>query len=315
MSKNQTEPIYIVCATDDNYAQHCGVMLSSLIQNHTCEGPLEVYILTSTLSEENKEKLSGLTCKNDVSIRFIYVNSSNFNNFKISHYVSEATYYRLVIPEVLSKNIEKIIYLDCDLIVLDEIKSIWDLDVSDYALAAAKDLDVESDHPKHLQNLNIPAGKYFNAGVMVINLKYWRDHDVPIKARSFLTANNDKVILWDQDALNVLLHEQWKRIDDKWNCLPHFTYKDSIEALSKDPKEYSANVSIMHLSGPKKPWHFFSIDPRRQYYFEYLSKSPWKYLENPDKNIIKIIFISFLRIIPKFLIRFLYTLLHLIGIG
>ena len=124
------DPIRIIAASDDRYALPLGVMLTSLCENTRSRNRIQVYIIDGGISPLNKEKLQRIAEKYQVSFCFLTINNSEFEGLVVSSYWTIVTYYRLVIPDLLDSSIEKVLYLDCDLILTDDIAYLWDIDIS-----------------------------------------------------------------------------------------------------------------------------------------------------------------------------------------
>ena len=166
----------ICCCTDDNYAQYCAVMLCSLFENNRGNNII-VHILISTLSESNTKGLKNLGFRYGANILFHKVDSAKLSGcqYRIKRPLSEAAYYRVLLASIL-KDVDKILYLDCDIIVKGNIRELFEIEMDNYALAAVQE-PVEIEEVHRLQ-LSIPYGEsYFNSGVLLINLNYWRENN------------------------------------------------------------------------------------------------------------------------------------------
>ena len=272
--------LHICCNIDDTYAQHCGVMLCSLFE-HNGEEKFEVHILINELSQENKNKLRQLVESYLSRCHFHFVDSTILKGvrYRENRPLTEATYYRLLISSLVDESVSKILYLDTDMIVLDNITPLFFIDIEGYALAAAKDPIKITD--EHRNQLSLPYGApYFNAGLMMINLDYWRLNDVEKDLISFAKKER-KVINHDQDALNSVFREKWFMLSPKWNRYFPFNLSDSFFENTSDRYFFEHNPTIIHFIGFFKPWNKiywfgFKWNKYRHYYRKYLSLSPWK---------------------------------------
>jgi len=301
------EKIKIVSATDDNYAQHLGVMLCSLFENSN-NNNFDIYIIDDCISEENKNRLHNIITNSNANLFFLKVDKEKYNNFKISYHFSHVIYYRISIPELLETSVKKAIYLDCDLIVKDDISNLWNINISDYFIAAA-----ENPKFKRYADLKMPINsKYFNSGVMLINLEKWRQCNISDQVLKFIKNNLDKIVLWDQDALNAILYNKWKELPPKWNqqtimfeidvSETNFTKEEFTEAIE--------NPSIIHYTTSSKPWHYMNEHPLKNEYYKYLKKTPWRRFVPLDKNFINILKKISKKILPKFMINFIRPIVH-----
>jgi len=172
----------------------------------------------------------------------------NFPNLDNSH-VSEATYYRLFIEDLLPSNIENLLYLDADIICYsdptDEIKDTFSiLSNSNNTIACAFE-DFSSIEKKDIEDrLNIDSNKYFNAGVMFIDLNRWKKTSVKSSSLRIIEEKNKSLKFWDQDVLNTIFNKDVLEINNSLN------YIINIEKETLIPKE----IKFIHYAGSFKPW-------------------------------------------------------------
>lgn len=269
----------IVCGIDDQYYQHCGAMLTSLFEYNMDE--ITVYILSLELSERSKHLLKELVNSYQKRIYFIDIPSELVLNFpmKSTDYPSLATYLRLFIPQLLPVEVEKALYVDSDIIFKKDISVLYDSDITNYALAGMEDAP-----NKHALRLGFPESDlYFNAGFILLNIKYLRSIDFTNKAMEYIRDYREKIILHDQDVLNALLHGKVLFVSIKWNMLDCF-YKKRPFIAKKYMQELNENLkspAVIHFSGPLKPWHYGCPHPLRKEYFNYSRKFSWG-CQKPD---------------------------------
>lgn len=257
-------------ATNDNYAQHLAVMLTSLLKNNKKDHPFHIYILYGDLTDVNIKKLERTIKRFSAVVTFLKVDVHLVEDFALSmgaqNYISKEAYYRIMIPDLLGEEISKALYLDCDMIVRTDLSKLWKINIDSYDLAAVDESRVlpEQDRGTRMYRLSLPSESYyFNSGLLLINLKRWREQKISSQVIQFIKANPEKLALLDQDALNAVLYNRWLRLDDKWN----YTTSHCAEL----PLEKAA---ILHFTGPDKPWN--SKSPFRKEYLKYLKASLWK---------------------------------------
>lgn len=254
--------IDIIFSSDNNYAQHLGVALCSIFENKSNRYLINIYVIDGGISTENKSKLKILENKYSFIINYLYLKTEDYQDLYISDHISQATYYRILIPELLDKKINKILYLDCDLIVLGDIIDLFEINIYDYSVAAVEE---------QLKDIKIKLGMsdstpYFNAGVMLINLIKWRELNIS-KITLNLVRNKPEILtFWDQDALNVTLADKCIVLDRRFNLL-NSGYKN-ISNIN--------NPVIIHFSSSVKPWLFNGRNPFDDKYFYYLNITPWR---------------------------------------
>ncbi|WP_321478893.1 glycosyltransferase family 8 protein [uncultured Bacteroides sp.] len=275
----------VVCNIDDNYTKYCVVMLTSLFENNK-EEDFDIHIIAGDLSFLNKSIISAVVeNKYAQKLHYYLVGDSLLSNFPISNgHISISTYYRLFLPSILPQSISKIIYLDCDLLVLGSLKPLWEENVDGFAIGCVEDMwSGKSDNYTRL--CYDSSYSYFNAGVLLINLSYWRQCNFEKKALDYIQKYPERLLFNDQDVLNALLYNQKKNISFRWNMQDGFfrrkrrLRKESWNELDRDLK----SPVIIHYTGAKKPWHYKSMHPYKSIYFRYLDLTQWSG-ERPKVN-------------------------------
>ena len=285
------ETINILCATDENYAPYCGIMLTSLFEsNKDCY--FVVYIFQDgSVTEVNVRKYERLAEKYGNEIVLKTIDESVVKGFSIDEnsYITIPTYYRLLAATLLPANINKVIYLDCDIVVVDSIKPLWDVNLEGKALAVCEDCDYQC----HSKRMNLGEFSYFNAGVMVINLDYWRKHDLSLKFKNFNFDHPIGLLLMDQDILNGVCFDEKVWLPVRYNYMVSYFVKVLWTVYSEEKRRYYLNecnrAVVLHYA-VEKPWNyriyggpFFSIWEKHR------KKSLWRDCRNikPFKKHIK----------------------------
>ncbi|MBM7653825.1 glycosyltransferase [Neobacillus cucumis] len=252
--RNSKECIYIVAVSNDTYAQHLAVMLHSLFENKESKNPVKIYVIDSHISVENKLLLARTTRKYKAKIYFKQIDPTLYREFPTLEYLTHETYYRISIPDLFDK-INEVLYLDSDIIVKKDITELWNTDISQYYLGAVEDHWVKDSRNN---DLFMPKdSKYFNAGVLLINLKKWREDNIKNKIIQFINNYSDNIMYCDQDALNAVLHDQWLSLDPQWNFQTDHIYDPNVKI----------NPAIIHYTGGNKPWN--SNHPLKEDYLQY----------------------------------------------
>lgn len=262
----------IACGIDDNYVQHAAVMLMSLSRNNL-NYSFDIYILSLNVCNDAKEKIQSLFFESNLDIHFIDIEESLLKTFPISKtdYLSIATYLRLYLPIVLPKTVDKILYLDSDIIINSCISDLFNIDIAEYTAAACLDVDQENcDRLLYPKSLG-----YFNAGVFMFNIKQMRSLNFINSALDFASMPPIELKYHDQDVLNYILKGKIKTLHHKWNMLECYYIDESKINLFEDVKEGLENTKIIHFSSAFKPWNFGCRHPRRQEYYKYLDMIPW----------------------------------------
>ncbi|MBD2178842.1 glycosyltransferase family 8 protein [Pseudanabaena sp. FACHB-1998] len=276
---NKNDNIHIAFCIDKNYIQHCAVTITSIF-NNTIASNISISIIYSNIDDKSKLKLDSYIRKFTSDVKFILINEKRLKRFPVSDHITLASYYRIFLADLLDSEIKKVVFLDCDLIVRKDIVELWSIDVSNYSHAAAIENGVDIAHKDSIgikENFH-----YFNAGVMLINLEYWRSNSVAEKAVEYINKNTNKIQLWDQDVLNFILQSQWLVINSTWNATwivfmsSAWTNYNFTTLKCQELKDISLDPSIIHFTGSEKPWHSYYEHPYKDEYYNYLNKTPWQ---------------------------------------
>jgi lipopolysaccharide biosynthesis glycosyltransferase len=313
------QKLNIVFTIDKNYVQHFTVACTSLLENNLKF--IDKIYLVHSISENDileKEKLNVslqyFKRKYSIVIKQLFLFNNILDKFKISHHITKATYFRLLLSEILPNNIDKVLYLDSDIIVNGALAGLLKLDFikknSAYlnysALSESKNTDNEYylmavDHQheisipqlERLKKIGHSGLKYFNAGVMYINLKKWRDNHISNKLIENAIKYNDHIIWWDQDVLNITFDMKWGEIDYIYNAF-------------NSQMNNNCRLKIVHYIGSSKPWHFDNNHPYKYLYWKYLKMTPFKRYIPADLTVLKLI----KRIIPPKIKKMIKLVIH-----
>ncbi len=255
-----TVPIFYAC--DKNFVKYTFVSIKSLIENSNKQHNYKIYILNSNISEDTKSKAKEFVCQN-VSIEFINVEKQVEHigkNLPIRDYYSKTTYFRFLIAELFPEY-DKAIYIDSDTIVLGDVSKLYNYDLKDNYVGACNEqvmiqTDVFGEYVEKV--LGISRNNYFNAGILLLNLRLFREENILKKFIEMLDKYTFAVTQ-DQDYLNVLCKGKVLFLEQGWNTE---VYGD----IPVDEKD----IKIIHYIMVSKPWHY--SDCRLKDYF-------WKYAE------------------------------------
>lgn len=265
--------IDITCSTDEKYVQHCMAMLCSIYHNNP-KHEIYTHLLHNGLSEDSKILFQKLNNKYNNTILFYHIDETLVKDAKLKKNspVTIATFYRLLLPDLLPESVELLLYLDCDVIVRKDISELFtDIDMTDYGVAAVKDnLPYNTKHRFVMGlSLNQPS---FCAGVMLINLAYWREHDCRRQLMDFATKDNEEVFFADQDALNFVFRKNWYMLPYQYGHSPlSIAMLDSNQRWT-DYWDNAYDPSIIHYAAHVKPWFKVKF-PESELYWEYLKLS------------------------------------------
>ena len=274
---NNKQAIPIVSAADDHYAPYLSVMVKTLLEHLSDEFAITFYIIDDHISKESKEKLNRLVSNQLAEIIYLEVNPDLYENVLESDHITQTAYYRISLPDLLAdKNYKKVLYIDCDVLVLDDVSKLYNTDIGENIIGAV----IDPGQALVLERLGVETDDYyFNSGMMLMDLDNWRKADITEKTLTFLEEEEDKIIYHDQDALNGILYEKWFPIHPKWNVQTSLLFERHDPPNAKYKKLYKEAIqhpSIIHFTGRDKPWNSDEYNPYNESYLKELAKSPFK---------------------------------------
>lgn len=271
--------IHVVCNLDSSYVKYCIVMLTSLFENNR-NISFHIHLIAPQFSGEMKQMFSEWVERHYHQSLSIYeVGDECLENCTIfgNSHISLATYYRIFIEDILPKDIDKILYLDCDLVVVGSISDLWDINIADYAVGCVEDMwSGKNDNYERLHYAS--SFSYFNAGVLLVNLSYWRKMQFRKNAEQYLALHVNELVFNDQDLLNALLYDKKLNVPFRYNVQDGFLRRKRrirTAAIPELDKELHYPV-IIHYTGGKKPWQYKSQNRYKSLYYYYLDKTKWK---------------------------------------
>jgi lipopolysaccharide biosynthesis glycosyltransferase len=310
---DHSKHIVLVYSADDNYAMPLAASAKSAIANLRPGWEIELFILDGGITAENKAKIATSLQDERVTITWLEHNPSLLAEFEVvkrRHYISNMTFGTVVTADLIPETIEQVIYLDVDVIVKGDLVNLWCLRTPETLLWAVQDswtpFVSSPEGLKHYQNLGIPRNaKYFNAGVLLINLDRWRQDNIRQKAIDYVIQFHQSMNMSDQECLNAVLAQQWRELDPCWNQMPQIYLFPSWRLSPFEQTAYQSIKQaphIIHFAGSAKPWIrnwrgdwreciLFAKHPWQHLFFKYLDMTPWAgwRLEPEWKTIIRLI--------------------------
>lgn len=270
------EPIVVVCAADDNYAMPLTVTIRSALENLGSSRKLLLFIIDGGITQRNKCRILKSLTSEQCEIRWVSSPEVFDEKMVLSDQLPSlqslpnATFYKLLIPDLLPKQFTTAIYLDGDLIVRESLEKLWNFDIKENYLLGPENENVPTvSHPLGLLNwkeLGFSADdKKFSAGVLVLNLEKWRSDNMCAKALDYL-AHNKQYIRWhESDILAAIVGRQWGALDSRWN---------RVEARFLTQEEVNDSF-ILHFTSYSKPWIAIEKNPASDLFFHYLAMTDW----------------------------------------
>lgn len=237
---------------DDKFVMPTLVCLISVFENNK-NVYFDVYIITAGLSNENNKRFQMLSELYSQNIMIKVVDNDLFSSFNIRGRYPFATYYRFLIADLIPDN--KVLYLDGDIVVMSSLEDLWNTNLDGFACAAVEDSIC---HDLRMINRLKLSSTYFNAGVLLINLEYWRENEIGKMLFDF-TENNKSICYYlDQDAMNVVLSNKICYLPLTFNFQHNWCVGENKTPLHFSKwSEFSAckdNPVIIHYNITEKPW-------------------------------------------------------------
>jgi len=273
----------IVACIDKWFVMPTGVMMYSVCVNNPDVDIVFHVIHDDEVTSINRSDLEKTVASfGGKSILFYHIDVTKFPcfpNISSGVGVTKASYYRLLMSEILPENIHKVLYLDGDIIVRHSLLPLWNIDLGNRAVGVVPDGIVTMEFYNRLQYP--PQLGYFNAGVILMNLDYWREHEVVNCFMDYLLNHAGILLFHDQDVLNVVFRESKIVLPIKYNLTNGFLWKKT----QYDTKKYKHEVLearedpvIVHFAG-EKPWNSYrrgASHPFASTFFKYQSQTKWK---------------------------------------
>ena len=196
------------------------------------------------------------------------VDQTLFEGLTTKGHISRAAFMRLELARIFP-DLKRVLYLDSDLILTEDVRNIWDTDTRGKPLAAVRNAGKSATERLGLT----PSHVYFNSGVMIMDLEYYRRENVRERAYTWLQKNNESRAFHDQDALNVIYQDEVFELPYKYN-MQAFLYRFFF---SFDKKEREKIIQgdrakvVLHFSSGRKPWHQGDLHPHRKLFMKYYS--------------------------------------------
>ena len=277
----------ILFSSDDNYARHLGVAMISILQHSRDVNTIRFYVINNHISLNNVEKLKLLVSEYE-NAEIVYIPFESIEkqlHLNLSWPISLSSYARLFVGEVLPVEVERVLYLDCDVVVNGPLFDLWNTNLYGKCIGAIQDTIPSRTKASVGLSSKQP---YFNAGVLLIDLKQWRMYNIGKKCLNFIDSYSGRVTHHDQGVLNGVLNGQWKRLSLKYNVMTiHYMMSQSIihryykdEAPFYDVIEANEAIKepiIIHFtpSFTNRPWEENCCHPLRDCYSRILATSPW----------------------------------------
>ncbi len=258
--------INICLATDKKYLKYAGAVIASILKNANIDDELSFYVIGDGLNASDEATLHKLKLIKNCHIEYIFPDISVLPKGKIISYLTRASLFRLQIADLLPK-LQRIIYLDCDVVVLNSLKELWSTDLGNNIIAGAGDYNSGLNFIQ--KQIGCEETFYINSGVILFDLEKCRNENVSDKFIEMADKLGSKATLFDQDVINATLKGKIKLLPLKWNLSTGY-FKGKYDTQFYTDEEIANAVKspvVVHFTGKKKPWSWHRS--KNPYWFEY----------------------------------------------
>lgn len=245
----------ILATLNRNYIPQLKVMLFSMRMSNP-ETDCTIYLMNQDIPQDELDTLSTWLSLIGYNLSAIQVDDSCFSDAVVTKQYPKEMYYRLIAPMLLPQSLDRILYLDPDILIINPLDKLWNLDIGDNLFAAAVHTD-KKELAAAINSLRLGTKTpYFNSGVLLMNLQKCREEIRTEDIFSFVREHASGLVLPDQDVLNVLYGDRIMEIDDFiWNYDARMYSSYLMRSLgTADIAWVMENTSILHFCGRQKPW-------------------------------------------------------------
>lgn len=256
----------VLFSADETYMPHLATAIESLLTNNA-DLVNEIFVLTEFSDSERFRLLQASVAeRHKVRVSGLGADMDRVANMQVTGHISLAAYFRFLSADLLPASVADVLYLDCDLVVAGRLDELVDSipvlhrprpsEPLGYGVAA-----IRRDESVHLKRFGFKSDEYFNSGVMLINLVYWREYKLSERLLRRATELHGRLDLWDQDVLNLEFEDNWLELPGRFNVT-------TVDDLDDD-------AVIIHFAGSTKPWMVGNKHPKAELYRHYRSLTPF----------------------------------------
>jgi len=268
----QGKAFHIVFGIDDAFVEPMAVATLS-IKEHNPSLKIVVHLLVEKINEKNIKCIKALADDNNIPFVIHYIDTKIFNKLPATLQYTKAIYNRFLAAKILNKYTERALYMDADILCFGDLLPLVDLDFNDYPVAGVDDRFADGSINEvsvgKMQALGFACNRYFNSGVLYINVPVWEEKKISEKAMTNLLRYGDKFDLFDQDALNSVMNNDMLFLERKYDYMYSVDSPDNAMPNLND-------VVLLHYSNKYKLWQAWCKHPLQKEYLRYKSNTPWR---------------------------------------
>jgi len=280
---NTKDSIQVAFACDANYVMPLTVAICSAATNCDRSRHLTFNVFQDGIGPGLREKVERSLKRTgfpNARVNWLDAPIERVANVRmVNKWLTPSALVRLLIPGLLPSEVQKVIYLDCDLVVNEDLSELWDADIGGNSLLAVRDTIGWVGNPdggvSNYRELGIPGdAKYFNSGVLFVNVTKWRESGTSARLLNYLTKNQAIIRYEDQEVLNAVLFDDWGELDFRWNWQIIWRgVRIGTHKMAWVPER--TRKSIIHFITGEKPWLPGCDYEEKEYFFRYLDRTEW----------------------------------------
>lgn len=268
MNEASQERTVVASAADASYACPLAVMLRSVADRLSPARHLEAHVIDGGLGEELRARIAASLPAGRVTLCWYVPDPRRLVGLPLWGRMTVTTYHKLLAPDLLPPGLTKVLWLDADVLALADVADLGEGDLGEALVRAAPDPLVGSLGARFgvagWRDLGLdPGARYFNAGVLVMDLARWRSGDIGARALDYVRRYWRRVYFWDQEGLNAVLAGRWAPLEPAWNWSP------SLGAPGVTPR-------LVHFAGNLKPWWYRGRSRWHELYYAGVDRTAWR---------------------------------------
>lgn len=268
-----SDTLHVAFCVDNRYFRSMGATIASLRANNP-QLAFVFHVFTFAVADEHRERLRRLERKFGVAAHIHLIDPARFaglSHFIASTYYSPSIFARLLIPSMLASVAERVLYLDADILCVGKVDELARHELEGVIALVVPDAEVTT--LRRAAALKLSQSKYFNSGVMLMNVPLWVEQGITDQVIEVLLAGGKRDLRFpDQDALNIVLDGRVHYTEQKWNLLCGLIGDLENGVTRMKPLD---DPRLIHFAGAVKPWNDWCRHESRDLFYKYHQMSPW----------------------------------------
>ena len=270
----------LACAFDEDYALPAAVALRSVSMHWSQSSALDVYIIDSGVTPRSRSQIEMSVIGSRMRLHWCSIDVERFLDLPLFANMKRQCYHRLAVGEVVPEGIDRVVWLDMDVLVFRCISELWDIELNGNPVAAVQDMAIPwVSSPLGLGEFEALGldqdAPYFNNGLMLLEMKPWREEEMAARVVNYLRVHANRIFHFEQHAFNAVYAGQWCALDPRWNVIASLAGQRYFRSkhLSGELRQIvSKSPWIVHFAGTFKPWRILLQTPVFNQYREVLNE-------------------------------------------